>query len=200
MTDSTMKLRAANAPVFAVPPGYRLVGNAELAMVLGTLRRDEEDGRPVRGEMADNIIKSIARGEDALQALKPQPHGYIRPEDVMAVRRGEWPEIGLAETGDWTVPVYLDPVFRDDAEFAEDPTPASVQDMLTDVVSLAKASGVTAKEIHELVDLAFQGGDAGPAALVDALRRIALNITGDTPPHVIAGQALDTLRSGTHVD
>lgn len=43
-------------PVPAIPEGWRLVNAGALAMVVNALRRDAEEGRPVRGEMADELI------------------------------------------------------------------------------------------------------------------------------------------------
>jgi hypothetical protein len=43
-------------PVPAIPDGWRLVKSGALAMVVNALRRDAEDGRPVRGEMADELL------------------------------------------------------------------------------------------------------------------------------------------------
>lgn len=43
-------------PVTAIPDGWKLVNAGALAMVVNALRRDAEEGRPVRGEMADELI------------------------------------------------------------------------------------------------------------------------------------------------
>jgi hypothetical protein len=40
----------------ATPTGWKLVKSGALAMVVNALRRDAEDGRPVRGEMADELL------------------------------------------------------------------------------------------------------------------------------------------------
>ena len=43
-------------PAPAIPAGWRLVKSGALAMVINALRRDAEEGRPVRGEMADELL------------------------------------------------------------------------------------------------------------------------------------------------
>lgn len=64
------------APPAQVLNGFRIVGAAELAMVLNALNRDAEEGRPVRKEMADALASSVDRGLAALAAA-PQPKESI---------------------------------------------------------------------------------------------------------------------------
>lgn len=66
------KVEPTFAPPAQVPDGFRIVGAAELAMVLNALNRDAEEGRPVRKEMADALASSVDRGLEALAAA-PQP-------------------------------------------------------------------------------------------------------------------------------
>ena len=43
--------------------GQILIDHGALQTVLNVLRRDSEDGRPVRGEMADELVSATARLE-----------------------------------------------------------------------------------------------------------------------------------------
>lgn len=55
-----------------MPDGYVIVGRAEISMVISVLNRDAEDGRPVRKEMADELIHSMER---AMLAAAPKLGG-----------------------------------------------------------------------------------------------------------------------------
>jgi len=59
----------------------------------------------------EDVPSASRRLDDMLAALHSEPIGYIRKNDLDAIRRQEWPEISISQSGDWSVSVYTYPPY-----------------------------------------------------------------------------------------
>jgi hypothetical protein len=87
-----------------VPEGMVLVNRGALNLVINALRRDAEEGRQVRGEMADLLSEAPRPAQQPLtdepangyvQKLMPQVSGYGQPVETIvadAAQRQEQPQ------------------------------------------------------------------------------------------------------------
>ena len=68
----------------SVPSGMCIVNAGALQMVINALRRDAEEGKVVRGEMADELLSTVGQAQSAAPKMRPEAWlATFRPKGVL---------------------------------------------------------------------------------------------------------------------